>query len=300
MKKGTKIGWLLIAISIVFSLWVVVSQSSKATKLDNGFVVDDANPNVMTGYTGDKDTLTADDFPASIDTIDSYAFKNSGVSSISLPDTVTTLRPSAFADDEILESVTTNKVATIPNNAFNQCAALSSFTVDANVTNIGDDAFVGTTLTGIDIPANCQVTSKTFNGASQLAAISVNSSNPYNKSIDGCLYNAGGTILLKVPEGKPAESGSATSNFTVAFGATEIAADAFNGASNLKSVTLPSSVTKLDANAFDGSSITELYIYNKDLTTSDIENLPSGANIPTARQKQRFAANWERMEISGT
>ena len=30
MKKGTKIGWLLIAISIVFSLWVVVSQSSKA------------------------------------------------------------------------------------------------------------------------------------------------------------------------------------------------------------------------------------------------------------------------------
>ena len=35
MKRGTKIGWLLIAVSIVLSIWVIVGQSSKATDEDN-------------------------------------------------------------------------------------------------------------------------------------------------------------------------------------------------------------------------------------------------------------------------
>ena len=32
MKKGTKIGWLLIAISIVFSLWVVRESEQQGDK----------------------------------------------------------------------------------------------------------------------------------------------------------------------------------------------------------------------------------------------------------------------------
>ena len=49
MKKGTKIGWLLVALSIVLSVWVIIAQSSKAVE-ENGFVVDDSG--TITAYTG--------------------------------------------------------------------------------------------------------------------------------------------------------------------------------------------------------------------------------------------------------
>ena len=42
MKRGTKIGWLLVAFSLILSVWVIVSQKSDAsTTTSEGFVISD-------------------------------------------------------------------------------------------------------------------------------------------------------------------------------------------------------------------------------------------------------------------
>ena len=52
MKRGTKIGWLLVAFSLILSVWVIVSQKSDAsTTTSEGFVISD-DGTVLEGYTG--------------------------------------------------------------------------------------------------------------------------------------------------------------------------------------------------------------------------------------------------------
>ena len=51
MKRGTKIGWFLIALSVILSVWVIVSQSSDASQAtESGLVLSD-DGTVLEDYT---------------------------------------------------------------------------------------------------------------------------------------------------------------------------------------------------------------------------------------------------------
>ena len=75
----------------------------------------------------------------------------SGLTSITIPDSVTTISDSAFSNCSGLTSITIpNSVTTIGNSAFSNCSGLTSITIPNSVTFIGNYAFINcSSLTSI-------------------------------------------------------------------------------------------------------------------------------------------------------
>lgn len=114
------------------------------------YVVDENNLTAtVTGYTGSDDNVT---IPSSVNvsnidyevvSIHEYAFSYTGLTSITIPNSVTTIGNQAFANSD-LTSVTIengdNEVS-IGDNAFESCSNLTSITIPSSVTSIGTSAF---------------------------------------------------------------------------------------------------------------------------------------------------------------
>lgn len=301
MKKGTKIGWALIAMSIVLSVWVIVSQSSKAVDsaiTSAGFTLDSTGT-ILTSYDGSSTSLagngqdyTSGNIPASVTTIGTGFLANNGnVTSVSLPDTVTTLQTGAFTGSYV-GTVTMSNVTAIPDLCFSDAYQLTSLTLPETVTSIGSQAFQGTSLTSLSIPASVSNidlglgTARAFNGASELTSISVAPGSSNYASSNGCLYSSTGR-LLAVPEGYT------TAAMTLPSSATGISSYAFDGASNVRTVDIPSTVSGIDSNAFTNSSVEKITIRNRNLTLDPSIDLPAGATVEgyTGSTAQTFAEN---------
>ena len=99
--------------------------------------------------------LTSITIPNSVTSIGEYAFSGcSGLTSVTIPDSVTSISKYAFYDCSGLTSVMIpNSVTSIEWDAFSGCSGLTSVTIPNSVTSIGSGAFSGcTSLTSITIP----------------------------------------------------------------------------------------------------------------------------------------------------
>ena len=87
--------------------------------------------------------LTSVTIPDSVTTIEWGAFSGcTSLTSVTIPDSVTTIGDSAFRDCTSLTSVTIpDSVTTIGDYAFWGCSSLTSVTIPDSVTTIGEDAF---------------------------------------------------------------------------------------------------------------------------------------------------------------
>ncbi|MEE5993784.1 MAG: leucine-rich repeat protein, partial [Oscillospiraceae bacterium] len=85
--------------------------------------------------------------PDSVTTIGSSAFSGcTSLTSVTIPDSVTTIGEFAFSECTRLTSVTIpDSVTTIEAGAFSGCTSLTSVTIPDSVTTIGNDAFYGCT-----------------------------------------------------------------------------------------------------------------------------------------------------------
>ena len=153
-----------------------------------------------------------------------YAFSGcSGLTSLTIPSSVTEIGSYAFEDCSGLTSLTIpSSVTEIGWYAFEGCSGLTSLTIPSSVTEIGRETFMGCSgLTSLTIPSS--VTSigwSAFSGCSGLTSLTIPSS------------------------------------------VTSIGYYAFSGCSGLTSLTIPSSVTSIDDNAFSGcSGLTSIYVY---------------------------------------
>lgn len=247
MRRGTKIGWLLVAVSLILSVWVISSQSSNATTLDGGFEVSDVDPTVLQGYTGPGGAIT---IPSSITSINAAVFaNNTSITSVTMPDTVTSMGSGVFQGCSNLSSVIlSGGLTAIPDNTFRECTSLSSVSVPGGVTSIGSKAFYETSISSISIPAaTTSIASDAFQQAKNLTSINIAGGSSAYSSSDGCVYNASGSRLLIVPEGK--------TGVTISAGTTTIGSGAFRDCTNIASLSLPNSVTTIESNAFSGSGI---------------------------------------------
>ena len=230
--------------------------------------------------------------PEGVKEIKKYAFYGcTGLTSVEIPNSVTSIGDYAFYECYRLTSIVIgNSVTSIGNGAFYGCTGLTSVEIPNSVTSIGSSAFKGCTgLTSVTIGNS--VTSirdnafksctglKTVINLSNLTFTKGSTDNGYVAYYANVLVNAPGAESVTVTiEGDYAFAVYGDVNTLVAYNgkATEltlpadyngetyiIAAELFKNNSNIKSVTIPESVTEIGDYAFSGcTGLTSIVIPN--------------------------------------
>ena len=200
----------------------------------------------------DCESLTSITIPDSVTSIGYYAFGNcTSLESVTIGSGVTSIRNDAFADCTSLTSIIIpDSVTSIGNSAFSGCRSLVSITIPDSVTSIGNSAFSGCrSLVSITIPDSVTSIGKNaFYSCTSLESVTIGSgvTSIGSSAFYGC------TSLESV---------------TIGSGVTSIGSSAFYGCTSLESITIPDSVTSIGRNAFENcTSLTSITI--PDSTTS--------------------------------
>ena len=159
-----------------------------------------------------------------------------------------------------------NSVTTIGERAFNCCSSLASVTIGNSVSNIGNDAFANTPW------LNNQSNGLVYAG---LVAYKYNGAMPSNTNLkikDGtkgiannCFYHCDGLSSVTIPNsvntiGRSAFYATGLTSVTIPNSVTSIGDSTFSACSSLTSVTLPNSVTTIGIVAFSVTGLTSVTI----------------------------------------
>ena len=205
--------------------------------------------------------LTSVYIPNSVTSIGCSAFCGcSRLTSVTIPSSVTSIEDSAFRDCSGLTSVTIpNSVTSIGNLAFHGCCCLTSVTIPSSVTSIGDNAFFGCGgLSSVTIPNSVtSIGDGTFNNCYGLTSITIPSSvtSIGNSAFKGCSSLTSVTIPNSVTSigGEAFEGCSGLTSIVIPNNVTSIGYSAFQDCSGLTSITIPNSVMSIGHEAFDGT-----------------------------------------------
>ena len=207
------------------------------------------------------------------------AFKNcSGLTSITIPSSITSIGASAFADCSGLTSVTfnaTNCTTMGPSDypVFSNCIIISTLNIDDNVTIIPNYAFTGCIgLTSVNIPNGVtSIGTSAFADCSGLTSITIPSSvtSIGTSAFANCngltsvVFNAINCTTMGSYGSSVFSNCTNLTTLTIGDNVTIIPDYAFYSCSGLTSVTIPNSVTAIGARAFSYcSSLTSVTIPN--------------------------------------
>ena len=170
--------------------------------------------------------------------IESEAFCYSGVTSISLPNSLVSIGDDAFRYSCLETIVIPNSVKSIGKGAFSKCNMLTSVTISESVTSIGADAFYGAhRLSSIvvkegnkvyDSRNNCNAIIETSSNILMSGCKNTKIPNSVTTIGEMAFYDCDGLISVEIPNG-----------------VTTIGKEAFAWCESLKSITIPNSVTKI-------------------------------------------------------
>lgn len=194
-------------------------------------------------------------------------FKESGLTSITIPSGVTSIGEQAFNLCSDLTTVNlSNSVSTIGPDAFNGCTSLSTIDL-SHVTFIDRLAFGSTVLTSVDLSSVTSFGGRgVFEKCSQLTTVVLSNS------------------ITTLPEEMFTECSSLTT-VNIPSGMTIIPKRCFRGCSSLTSINLPNSVTTLEEGSFYGCS---------QMTSINLSNITSFGNscLDTCTLLTASDVNW--------
>ena len=205
--------------------------------------------------------LTSISLPQSLTKIGNYAFHGcQGPTTVNIPDNVTTVGASAFGSCSNLKSVTIGKGCTsLGEWCFMECTALQTVTCYATTpptisyyTFRNNDGFTSATLRTLYTPYDAYTSAAYWRNFTSVTRLG------YDFKYSNILYRYTGDNTVGVANelfGYNTYSGAVTIpsqvvNEGTTYRVTSICGDAFAYATDLTSVTLPSSIARIEYNAF--------------------------------------------------
>ena len=275
VKKLTSV--ILAVVMMLGILTIAPLTVSAATYGDFEYTLEDDFTCTITGYNGTASNVTIpstiygykvceigyDSFwnnnniisvtiPNSVKEIGGSAFARCrSLSSLILPNSVTVIGSYAFSECENLSNLTlSNKLKNIGSYAFEKCKNLKSVTLPNSVTSVGIDVFDGcSSLKTVSMGSGLENFKAQgdigfiFSYCTALESITVSSSNNNYSSANGIMYNKNKTEIIVYPQGKRDTTYVVPSTIKTLY--------SFSTNSNpyMKTITIPSSVTEIEARA---------------------------------------------------
>ena len=225
--------------------------------------------------------LTSITIPSSVTSLGSSCFSGcSGLPSITIPSSVTSLGSSCFSGCRGLTSITIpSSVTSLGDGCFSGCRGLTSITIPSSVTSLGGACFSYCSgLTSITIPSSVtSLGSSCFSACSGLTSITIPSS--VTSLSDFCFSWCSGLTSITIPSSVTSLGASCfygcdgLTSITIPSSVTSLGYDCFRGCSGLTSITIPSSVTSLGGYCFYGCKNLETVYFKGKKCNSRYPNL---------------------------
>lgn len=211
------------------------------------------------GFDGCRD-LTAIELPESLLFIGGAAFRNAGLNTIAIPESVEEIGVMAFYGCQALAGIDIpSSVKLIGDDAFTECESLETLTVNRNnlIYKSNENCLIvsaSNTLifaTGLSIPEGVETVSRVFTGNRSLTTIKIPETVKHiaNEAFANC------TALVTV-------------EYSSLIGLESIGENAFYNCTSLKKIlSQPITTTTIGDGAFYGCESLEFYVINKNVTS---------------------------------
>jgi len=223
----------------------------------NAVVLTEASNVIPFQWAYNQDQITSINFKSTLTTISASAFAEcGGLTSITIPNSVTSIEEDAFYQTSITSLVIGSGVLSIEQGAFTNCTSLTSLTIPNNVTSLGSRAFQGCAgLISLTIGSGLtSIADYAFAGCTSLASVVIpnNVTSMSSYAFSNCSSLTSVTIGNSVTSiGSYAfQNCTILNSVTIGSGVTSIGNHAFLYCSDLTSVTIPISVTSIGSYAF--------------------------------------------------
>jgi hypothetical protein len=195
--------------------------------------------------------------PGSVTWIGDSAFRESGITSLTIPRSVRSIGIEACWDcDGLTSLVIPDSVVQVGRNAFEGCSNLRSVSLTASLGTLGHGIFAGcTSLQTVRIPSGITgIAGYAFSGCTTLATVkipatvtTIGSHAFWNCTALAAVHLPGGVAFL----GDGAFAGcTALAAIAIPGSLTKIESDTFSGCTSLAAVSIPGSVREIGALAF--------------------------------------------------